>query len=192
MPDGDGTNDGQQGKPAGDSGQGNPPAGEQQGAGALGPEGEKALEAWKQRARTAEAEAKRAKELDGELARLREQTMSDQEKAIEKAKREATAEANKTFNSRLVQAEVRAAAAGKLADPEDAIRFIDLSGIAIDGDGAVDKKAIEKELTDLLKARPYLAASATRPTGTVDQGARGGAGDGGDMNALIRGAFGRR
>lgn len=154
----------------------------------LGDAGKRAIEAERQARRQAE---RRISEMEKELARIRESGMSEQEKAVEQAKREAKAEAQKAFNTRLVQAEVRAAAAGKLADPEDAIRFIDLTKFDVDDEGKVDNKAITKEITDLVKARPYLAASATRPTGDADQGARGGSAGGDDMNAIFRNAFRR-
>lgn len=153
----------------------------------LGDAGKRALEAERASRRAAE---KRARDFEAELTRIRESSMSEQEKAVEAARREARAEAGKAFNTRLVQAEMRAAAAGKLSDPEDAIRFLDLETFAVDDDGQVDNKAIAKALDELLKAKPYLAASATRPTGTADQGARG-SGAGSDMNQLIRGAIRR-
>lgn len=165
---------------------------DQQGGGGqadLGDAGKRALEAERNTRRAAE---KRTRDLETELARLREGSMSEQEKAVEQARREAKAEASTAFNVRLVQAEVRAVAAGKLTDPEDAIRFLDLDGFAVDDDGKVDKKAVTKALDDLVKAKPYLAASATRPTGDADQGARGSsAGSTSPMNDLIRNALRR-
>ncbi len=137
-----------------------------------------------------QAETKRAKQLEAELDKLRAGAMSETEKAIEQAKKEGRAEAGATYNKRLVQAEVRAAAAGKLADPEDAIRFLDLDQFKVDDDGDVDKKPITKALEDLVKAKPYLSAGATRPTGDADQGARGGPA-GSSMNDLIRSALRR-
>lgn len=154
----------------------------------LGDAGEKALEAWKTRARAAEKEAKRAKDLEAELAKLREASMSEQEKAVEVARAEARKEAMGTANRRLVAAEVRAAAGGKLADPQDAVRFIELDQFGVDDDGEVDAKAIARAVDELVKEKPYLAAGATRPAGDADQGARGKAASGPDMNALLRAA----
>lgn len=140
------------------------------------------------RRQAAEREAKRT---EAELAKLRESSMSDQEKAIEQARREARAEANGAFNKRLVQADVRAAAAGKLTDPEDAIRFLDLDTFAVNDDGETDKKAITAAVAQLVKDKPYLAAGATRPTGDADQGARGAGAGSSSMNDLIRNAIRR-
>lgn len=153
----------------------------------LGEAGQRAIAAERAARKAAE---KRLGDLEKELNSLRESSMSEQEKAVERARREAAAEAQKGFNLRLKQAEVRAAAAGKLADPEDAIRFLDLDLFDVFEDGSVDKKAVEKALGDLVKAKPYLAASATRPAGDIDQGARG-TPAGSSMNDLLRRAAGR-
>lgn len=176
--------DDQAGAPPADPPAGTPPTGDDDG---LGEAGKRALEAERSSRRAAE---NRAKELEKELTKFRESSMSEQEKAIAAAKREAMTEAGAAFNRRLVQAEVRAVAAGKLADPEDAVRFLDLDEFAVGDDGEVDKKAITKKLDELVKAKPYLAAGATRPTGDADQGARGGSA-GSSMNDLIRNAAGR-
>lgn len=176
-----GTNDNQQQPPA-QGGQQPPPSDD-----GLGDAGKRAIEAERQARRQAE---RRIGEMEKELTRIRENGMSEQEKAVEAARREARAEATKAFNTRLLQAEVRATAAGKLADPEDAIRFLDLDEFAVDDDGKTDQKAITKALDELVKAKPYLAASATRPTGDADQGARG-APAASSMNDLIRNAIRR-
>lgn len=174
----------QGGAPPTDPPAGAPPVGDNDD---LGEAGKRALEAERGSRRAAE---NRAKALETELAKFRESSMSEQEKAIAAARREATAEAGVAFNRRLVQAEVRAAAAGKLADPEDAVRFLNLDEFEVGSDGDVDKKAITSAIERLLKGKPYLSGSATRPTGDADQGARGGPA-GSSMNDLIRGAAGR-
>lgn len=140
----------------------------------LGEKGEKALEAWKQRARAAEKEAKRVKELETELAKFREETMSETEKAIAQARQESRAEALAEVNRRLVTAELRAAAGGRLNDPEDAVRFIDLEQFEVGTDGEVDRTAVAAAVAELVKKKPYLAVGATRPAGDADQGARTG------------------
>src|SRR5699024_6854796 len=61
-------------------------------------------------------------------------------------------------NERILKAEVRANAAAKLADPADALRFIDLSEFEVGSDGEVDAGAISAAIDDLLKSKPYLAA----------------------------------
>lgn len=140
------------------------------------------------RRQVAEKEAKRARELEAELAKLREASMSEQEKAVEAARAEARKEATGAANRRLVAAEVRAAAGGKLADPQDAVRFLELDQFEVDDDGEVDTKAIVKAVDQLVQDKPYLAAGATRPAGSADQGARGTPPSGPDMNSLLRAA----
>lgn len=182
---------GSQGDPGANDQQQQPPGGQQGAQGGqpddLGEAGKRAIEAERTARRAAE---KRLNDLEKELTKIREGSMSEQEKAVEQARREARTEASKAFNVRLLQAEVRAVAAGKLADPEDAIRFLDLDQFDVDDDGKTDTKAITKALDELVKAKPYLAASATRPTGDADQGARGTSG-GSSMNDLLRQAAGR-
>lgn len=76
-------------------------------------------------------------------------------------------------NTRILKAEVRAAAAGKLSDPKDALQFIDLSEFEVDSDGNVDAAAIADAVTDLLEKKPYLAAQGgKRFEGSADGGAR--------------------
>lgn len=75
-------------------------------------------------------------------------------------KKEVRDEITADTNARLIRAEVKAAAAGKLADPADAPKFIDLAKIKIGADGDPDAKQIKKAIEDLLKDKPYLGASA--------------------------------
>lgn len=126
----------------------------------LGPAGEKALQEWKDRARAAEKDAKRAADLETELAKLKAASMSDTEKAVAAAKAEGRTEALSTVNGRLVRAEVKASAAGKLADPEDAVSMLDLDQFKVGDDGNVDTKLIVKAIDELVKAKPYLASGA--------------------------------
>lgn len=158
----------------------------------LGPEGEKALQAWKDRAKAAERDAKRAKQLEDEIAELRSAQMSDQEKAIEQARKEAAdaarVEERTGTNARLFKAELRAAAGtdikledGKLvkladpsllADPEVALRLLGLDEIPVTDAGDIDTEAISTAVATLVATKPYLAASATPLPGSADQGAR--------------------
>lgn len=86
----------------------------------------------------------------------------------EALKKELREELTTESNARLVRAEVKAAAAGKLADPADAPRFIDLSKIKVGDDGEPDAKQIKKAIEDLLKEKPYLAGK--QPWGDVGGG----------------------
>lgn len=144
----------------------------------LGEKGEKALAAFKERARTAEREAKaRADELakiKAELDELRTGQLSEQEKAIEAARKEgadaATAKAEEHFRGIVDRASVLTAAS-KFLDPEDASRFLDVSELPRAEDGTLDKVALAAALDAVLETKPHLAKPAS--TGTADGGPRG-------------------
>ncbi len=157
----------------------------------LGEAGKRALADERNARRTAERQARAAR---AELDKLRSEGQSESEKAIAKAKADGSAEALASANARVLKAEVRAAAASKLTDPSDAVRFLDLSEFEVTDDGDVDSAVISKAIDKLLKDKPYLArGEARRTTGSADGGARGGAGKTGpDMNAWLRGEPGVR
>ncbi len=146
----------------------------------LGDAGKKALDAERARARNEEkarkASEKRAADLEAELAKFREQNQSEQEKALAAARKEAEeatrAEITTTMNRRIVRAEVKAVAGGLLADPEDAVRLLDLDEFSVDEDGNVDADVVKKALDGLLQTKPYLAANGQRPQGSADGGPR--------------------
>lgn len=140
----------------------------------LGEGGKKALQAERDARSTAEA---RVKELEARLSRKSKDAGAkpgddgkDQGKELdaEALRKELREELTADSNARLVRAEVKAAAAGQLADPSDAPRFIDLAKIKIGDDGEPDAKQIKKAIADLLKERPYLAG--TKPWGDVGGG----------------------
>lgn len=152
----------------------------------LGDAGKKALEAERAARKAAEKEAKRVRGLEAELASLREQQMSEQEKAIEQARTSAAEEARNEalteVNRRLFRAEVKAAAAGKVADPdllndpEVAMSLLGLDEVPVTDDGEVDAEAISAALDDLIERKPYLAVGERQPVPDADQGARGNGG----------------
>lgn len=83
------------------------------------------------------------------------------------------AEALQKANDRIIRSEVKAQAAGKLADPMDAHRFLDLASFEVDDDGNVDEGEIADAIDDLIKEKPYLAAQGGRRfKGSADGGAR--------------------
>lgn len=132
------------------------------GADKLGDPGKRALASMKGKWRS-----ERDKRRDLEK-KLEQQTSSGNDDAVSKATAAATAAAN----ARILKAEVRAAAKGRLADPKDALTFLDLSTFEVDEDGAVDEDEIAEAIEDLVKNKPYLAAAkATRFQGTGDGGA---------------------
>jgi hypothetical protein len=136
----------------------------------LGDAGKKALDAMKAERNEAKAEAKR---IADEFAALKAQVEGKQaEFEAEKKARELEAAALSKANERILKAEVRAAAAAKLADPQDALRFLDLSTFEVGADGEVDGKAVASAIDDLITTKPYLAAQGKRFQGDADGGAR--------------------
>jgi hypothetical protein len=178
--DADNGQDGDAGTGDGD-GQGDGDAtGSAQGGDGLGDKGREALAKERQARRDAEKARKAA---ERELADLKAKSAAGQQqddaaKAAEQARRDAEDTANKRANERILRAEVRAAAAGKLADPADALAFIDMSQFEFCDDGSVDADEITEAISDLLKRKPHLAAKA--------QGFQGGDGDGPGRNGATR------
>lgn len=138
----------------------------------LGDAGKKALDAMKARWK---AERDARKKAEGDLAAAQDaKAGDDQAAAMAKAQREAEAAATAKANGRILRSEVRAAATGKLADPKDALIFLDLEQFEVGADGEVDAEEIAAAIDGLLTARPYLAAAtARRFQGTGDSGAAG-------------------
>lgn len=111
------------------------------------------------------------KELATLKAEREAQNKTPEEQQIEAARREGETAAEKRANERLVKAELKAAAKGKLTNVADALVFIDLSSIEVGDDGEVDSDALETAIDNLLTERPYLGAAPTkRFGGGVDQG----------------------
>lgn len=144
------------------------------GADQLGDEGKKALNAMKEKWRK---ERDRRKAVESERDQLKG---TGDDKDPERIRTEADKAATAKANERIVRSEIRAAAAGKLANPRDALAFLDLSQFEVDEDGQVDEDEIADAIEDLLKERPYLGTAAkapeTRFQGTGDGGARKGRG----------------
>jgi hypothetical protein len=125
----------------------------------LGDKGKRALDAMKAKLKAAKASERTAKQ---EAAQLKAEKANAgkpaDEQAIETAKREATEAALSTANKRILRSEVKAAAAGKLANPALAVKLIDLDELEVDEDGNVDEDAIAEAISTLLEDNPYLAA----------------------------------
>lgn len=135
-----------------------PPA-EEDGSDALGDAGKKALDAMKAKWKAAEAARKAAESERDQLRQsIADKDKTPDEQAVEQARREAAAEATAKANDRLIRSEVRAAAAGKLANPALALKLLDLASFEVDDDGNVDEGSIADAIDDLLKENPYLAA----------------------------------
>lgn len=149
--------------------------GDGDGADELGDKGKQALDRMKAERTAAKNEARDAKRelADFKAAEALKSKPAD-EQALEAAKAEARTEANKRANDRILRADLRAAATGKLADPTDAALYLNLDDFTVTDDGETDSDALNDAITDLLTRKPHLAAAKqTRFDGSADQGAKG-------------------
>lgn len=133
----------------------------------LGDEGKKAIKAERDARRAAE---RALKDVRAELDTLKQSQMSDQEKAILAAKAEARTEALAEANRRVVAAEVKAAAVGKVVNPTLAVKLVDTTAITVADDGSVDQAAVNDALDQLLTDYPELVPTPTRASGSADGG----------------------
>ncbi|MFD4797215.1 hypothetical protein [Streptomyces anulatus] len=142
---------------------------ERQGEAGTGAEGDQVDEV--KEAETARAAAeKRASEAEQEAARLRRSNAATKGTDLDALRAEVRAE----FTEALVRAELRAAAAGKLRDPADALALLDAASLAGPG-GDIDAAAVTAAVDQLVKDKPYLAVAegSTAPTwGDVGAGPR--------------------
>ena len=141
-----------------------------EGAEALGDPGKKALDAMKAERNAAKAAAATLQaQLDDMKAKAEGR---EAERAAEVAAQKVKDEALSVANQRIVKANLRAVATGKLADPSDAQLYIDLSKFDVSDDGEVDEAALTAAVEDLVKRKPHLAAQGgpatviTSPTST--------------------------
>lgn len=147
-----------------------PVAGEE----ALGDAGKKALDTMKAERKAA---TDRARAAEAELEALKAQMAGrEQEHAAEVERQRAKDEALAAANQRILSAELKAAAKGKLADPADAHLFIDLKQFDVSDDGDVDTDALNTAIDELISRKPHLAATAKRFDGSADGGAKKDAG----------------
>lgn len=137
---------------------------------ALGDPGKKALDAMKAKERAAR---QRAQAAEDERDRLK--AAAEGREAEWEAERKADGEREKKFRDRYLKAEMRTAAKGVLADPDDAFKFIDLSDFEVSEDGDVDASAISAAVEELIETKPYLAVQdGRRFSGSADAGPRKG------------------
>jgi hypothetical protein len=151
---------------------------------AVGDAGAAAIKAERKRAADAE---RRAKAAEKERDDLRAAQLSDAEKAVEQARREASEQTRTELlgavGKRLAESAVRAYATGRVLDVDAAVALVDLDAVTVDPSSfLVDEAAVQKAVDELLKRKPVLAAKRTN--GTADGGARGTAVDLATTDAL--------
>ena len=104
----------------------------------------------------------RMDEVEKQLAALQgKEAEYEKAKQLEQINAQAIAQANQ----RVLKAEVRAAASGKLNDPGDALRYLDLTAFEVNEDGEVDSTAIGAAIDQLLASKPYLGKAEMTPKG---------------------------
>ena len=146
-------------------------AGDNAGAESLGDAGKKALDSMKAKWRAAETAAK---DSATEFAAYKATAEGrEAEHKLDQDNQKVRDDALSAANQRILKAEVRAAAATKLADPADALRFLDLSSFEVGEDGEIDAATVASAIDDLIASKPYLAAQGgKRFQGSADGGAR--------------------
>lgn len=149
----------------------NPDAEHIDGEESLGDPGKKALDAMKAKWQAERARANAAEQAAAEA--LAKAEGKEKEYAAEQERRRVEQEALSKANQRILKAEIKAAAKGILADPTDALTFIDLSSFEVGDDGDVDAQAITAAIDNLITSKPYLAAQGERRfQGGADGGPR--------------------
>ena len=123
----------------------------------LGPAGEKALAAWKQRAKEAED---RAKEQAAKLKAYEDAEKTDAERQADALK--AAQERAEAATRLAVSSQVEALAAGRFQDPQDAVDALQ-GGTFVTDEGAVNREAIKAALDGLLERKPHWAAAEPGP-----------------------------
>ncbi|HET7588605.1 MAG TPA: hypothetical protein VFK14_00245 [Solirubrobacterales bacterium] len=155
----------------------------------LGPEGEKALEAFKDRARAAE---RANKTLQAQLDKLKEASKTDSEKALDEARKQGRSEAEEELAKERRDDRLQVAVAGharELADVDDVILNLKSGDTEelFDEDGKIISSVLDTKLEDLLKKKPHLKAGGTgKPRGNGN-GGEGAGGEGTTFNDLLRG-----
>lgn len=140
----------------------------------LGDAGKRAIDAMKAERNEARDALKSAQDA---LAALQAQAAGKEaEHAAQVAAQKVKDEALAVANERILKAEIRAAAAGKLADPADALAYVDLKQFEVGENGDVDSTAVQAAIDELITKKPYLAAQGQRIQGGADNGARNDAG----------------
>lgn len=151
----------------------------------LGDAGKRALDAERERARTATKQLKPWKSIGDEFGLTPEQVRDligqatasedgDDAPDVDSIRREAGREAMAKANARIIRAEVKALAADLFADPADAPLYLNLSDYDVSDDGDVDADEILADLKTLLQQKPHLAkAKSGGPRPDPSQGPRG-------------------
>ncbi len=126
--------------------------------------------------RTSQEQAEQA---NARLTRLEREHESEQERVIREAEERGHASAQgeidklrASYERQLATLAIKARAADRFADPDDAIRLLPLDELLAEPDERTRDQRIDKALADLLEAKPYLARDQARRPPLVTQGGR--------------------
>lgn len=108
----------------------------------LGEKGEKALERIKEKEKAGRAEIRKLRQQVAELTKPAE----DEEKTPEQIRAEIEAEVRADTDKKVVRAEVKSALKDRVADPDQFLRFLDLSQFTVTEDGSVDPDELDEFL----------------------------------------------
>lgn len=144
----------------------------------LGPKGEKAYQAEKQKRRDAQKQLREWKALGlspADIKKLIADKSGDDDPDPDQIRDEAKAEARAEVMRDRIMDKIEAKAARLFADPDDAAALL-MRGREIDeflDDGKIDVEEIETALNELIETKPYLAAQGgPRFKGDADGGTR--------------------
>jgi hypothetical protein len=115
---------------------------------------------------------RKLRKAEQDLERAKTEGLSEKERELAEAEQRGRAAAAAEHGRRLLEAQVLAAAAGKLQDPDDAVRYLDLEGLL---ELDEDDRELDKRIDRLVDEKPYLGVSdngAGRKVGVQSQGAR--------------------
>lgn len=149
--------------------------------------GKNAIRAERERAKKME---KRFKEAQEQLGKLTKKHASQAEIEKAEAKEEGRKEALKEANMKVLKAEVKVAAAGKLKNPALAWALLeDAREDLMNDDGDIDNNKLSRELNKIVKDNPELAVGRTTRTGADFSSSNGGGGS--NFSDAIRRRAGR-
>jgi len=126
--------------------------------------------------RDSQQDAEQARE---RLTALEREHESEQERVVREAEERGHASAQgeieqlrASYERQLATMAIKATAADRFTDPDDAIRLLPLDELLAEPDEHKRDQRIEKALSDLLDAKPYLARDSGRRAPLVSQGGR--------------------
>lgn len=120
----------------------------------------------------AELDQLKAKNTPAEVKTPQTPEQKDEPKSPDQIRDEVTSQITADNNKRILRSDVRRLATD-FSDPNDALRYLDLSDLTPDAHGDFDEAAIKAKLDQLLKDRAYLAKREVKFQGGADSGALG-------------------